>query len=363
MPMFSVCPSLTVHSLSRLLLVGAVTTMLAACSWFGGGDPEAENALILSPLEIPPDLISPVGDPRLARPALPTVIPAKTVVVDNNSLAASSADCDCNELPSIGERVLPAGKGVQRMREGQRRWLMVQAEPEQVWPLARGFLEMRGYRVARDEPAIGLLETDWKAVFADDASASSAEANWRERLRIRIEPAEQVGRTEIFLTQRHSQRVSGEWALRPADTDRAVEMLNRLARHLAAEEVQDAIPLQPLNARIESDADGHTVLQIKTTFDQAWRRTRLALDALGFTIEDQNRANRTFYVYNELPSGLSEDDLRFGKPRSATVREEYRLQLQERDEYINLSMRNKAGQVDESLVARHVLTLLLGQFQ
>lgn len=355
-------PFPTFHSLSRLLLIGAAALLLGACSWFGGGDSETGGAVLLPSLEIPPDLITPVGDPHLARPNQPTVAATKTAKPDSSKLAeAPSVDCRCNELPSIGQRVLPAGKGVQRMREGQRRWLMVQAEPEQVWLLVRGFLEMRGYRVERDEPAIGLLETDWKLQYSEGQAENQAQ--WRERLRIRIEPAEQAGNAEIFLTQRHSQRVSDIWELRPADVDRAVEMLNRLARHLAAKDVKDAVPPTPLNARIASDADGHTVLQLDTTFDKAWRRTSLALDALGFTIEDHNRANRIFHVYNELPSGLSEEELKFGKPKDATVREEYWLHVQERDEHINLSMHNKAGEVDESQVARHVLNLLLGQLQ
>jgi outer membrane protein assembly factor BamC len=234
---------------------------------------------------------------------------------------------------------------------------------------------MRGYRLQRDEPAIGLLETDWKPVLADaladkeHATDKNGQANWRERLRLRIEPADQAGRTEVFLTQHHSQRVTGtaeqtpKWELRPSDADRAVEMLNRLARHLAAENVQDAVPLKALLSEIKIDADGHTVLQLATTFDNAWRRTSLALDSLGFTIEDHDRASRIFHVYNELPSGYTEEELKFGKPKSATVREEYWLHVQERGDFTNLSVRNKAGQVDESQVARHLLNLLQGQLQ
>lgn len=359
------------YFLARMLVVGGVTLTLGACSWFAGDDPEAEDALLLSPLEIPPDLVTPKADPRLARPTLPAL--KKSTGGKLASLAP--ADCQCSEPPSIGEQVLPQGKGVQRMREGQRRWLIAQAEPEQVWPLARGFLEMRGYRVQRDEPAIGLLETDWKPVMADasvdekHATDKNGQANWRERLRIRIEPASKAGYTEIFLTQRHGQRVSdaadetAKWELRPADTDRAVEMLNRLARYLAAENVQDAVPLKPLLTEIKVDADGHTVLQVTSAFDIAWRRTSQALDNLGFSIEDHDRANRIFHIYNELPSGLTEEELKHGKPQSATVREEYWVHFQERDEQVNLTMRNKAGQVDESQAARHVLNLLLGQFQ
>lgn len=371
MPMSSVSdPKRVLQTLFRLLLISIATLALGACSWFSGDDAETRDAPLLAPLEIPPDLVSPKGDPRLARPVLPTVNKSKSA--DSKTLAVAPA---VNETPNIGEQVLPQGKGVQRMREGQRRWLVVQAEPEQVWPLARGFLEMRGYRIQRDEPAVGLMETDWKEIFADDradkqsATDKTGQANWRERLRLRIEPAEQTGRTEIFLTQNHSQRVPDatdqqpQWELRPADEDRAVEMLNRLARYLAAENVQDAIPLKPIVASIEVDADNHTVLQIDATFDIAWRRTSLALDGLGFTIEDHDRANRIFHIYNDLPSGLSEEELNYGKPKSATVREEYWVQLQERGDRINLSIRNKAGDVDESQVARHLLNLIMGQFK
>jgi outer membrane protein assembly factor BamC len=367
MPMSSVSdPKSVLQTLCRLLLISTATLALGACSWFSGDDAESRDAPLLAPLEIPPDLVNPVGDPRLARPVLPTVHKSKS----SGSKALAIAPT-VNETPSIGEQVLPQGKGVQRMREGQRRWLIVEAEPEQVWPLARGFLEMRGYRIQRDEPAVGLLETDWKEIFADekDATDKTGRANWRERLRLRIEPAAQAGRTEIFLTQNHSQRgpdtadQQPQWELRPADEDRAVEMLNRLARYLAAENVQDAIPLKPIAASIEVDADNHTVLQLDATFDIAWRRTSLALDGLGFTIEDHDRANRIFHIYNDLPSGLSEEELNFGKPKSATVREEYWVQLQERGERINLSVRNKAGDVDESQVARHLLNLIMGQFK
>jgi len=349
-------------ALRGLFLLMIVAT-LNACSWFAGEDGQAGDARLLTPLEVPPDLVTPQGDPRLARPVLPELGGSSA------KQAAPTVDCQCNEPPRIGERVLPAGKGVQRMREGQRRWLVVEAEPEQVWPLARKFLDMRGYRVQRDEPVIGLLETDWKAQYADEPSAGNAQTNWRESLRIRIEPAEKPGYTDIFLTQRNSQRVAGEseqesrWELRPADKDRAVEMLNRLARYLATEDVSDAVPLQPLDARIDVDSEQSTVIIVKAGFDIVWRRTGLALDALGFTIEDFDRSSRIYHVYNDLPSGLSEEELNFGKKKSATVREEYWIHVREKGEFTHVSVRNQAGDVDESQITRNLLVLLLGQLE
>ena len=361
MSMLSVFHRRIFSTMLRGVLSVSIVILLSACSGFGGDDGQETDAKVLPPLEVPPDLVTPQGDPRLARPVLPKVKPS------SKAPATSTADCRCSKPPRIGEQVLPPGKGVTRMHKGDRRWLVAEAEPEQVWPLVRTFLTLRGYRVSHDEPAIGLLETDWKpryidATNADEKSAGNGQSNWRESLRIRIEPAEEAGRTNIYLTQRNSQRAGKEasWELRPADEDRAVEMLNRLARYLSGENVADT-PLPPLKAHIDMDDSGHTVIIAKAGFESAWRRTSLALTALGFTIEDHDRANRIFHVYNDLPSGLTEEELKYGKERSATVREDYWIHLQTVGETTHISVRNKSGTVDESQVARHLLTLLLGR--
>lgn len=350
----------------RWLFLLVTVTALGACSWLVGGEQQSSSAELLAPLEIPPDLVTPVGDPRLARPVLPKRTASKP-------MDTSAMVCQCSEPPKIGEKVLPAGKGVQRMRDGSRRWLSVQAEPEQVWPLVRKFLDIRGYRVLRDEPAIGLLETDWKARYVEEKGAddttSDGQTNWRESLRIRIEPSEQTGRADVFLSQRNSQRMTGGsesesgWELRPVNEDRAVEMLNRLAQYLAGENVMDAVPLQPLAARIDVNSSENTVIVVEARFDLTWRRTALALTNLGFTIEDRDRTNRLFHIYNDLSAGLTETELKHGKKKSATVREEYWIRVQEVGESTHISVRNKADRVDESQVAQHLLTLLLAQLK
>ena len=352
----------------RSFLVVNVVVLLAGCSWFSDEE-ELGTATVLRPLEVPPDLVRPYGDDKLVSPVspVPTASPQQ------------AADCRCNDRPpSIGERVLPQGKGVQRQRDGQHRWLLVSAEPEQVWPLARKFLEMRGYRVSRDEPAVGLMETDWKNVF--DIAGDNADAEkdtdgiptWRERLRLRLEPGQQSDRTEVYLTQYRSERVTRgdggtdekvQWQLRAPDGDRAIEMLNRFARYLTAENVEDAVSLAPVASKLGSDGDGGSVLIVEADFAKVWRRTGIALDALGFVIEDRNRASRIYSVYNELSTGKSEEELEYGKPQSATVRESYRIQLDQKGDTTELSVRTEAGQVDNSDVAVHVLNLLHSQFQ
>ncbi len=344
----------------RLLFLCTVI-MLSGCSWFSNSDGAVQSAKILPPLEVPPNLIRPTGDPRLTLPELPAA---------SKKAAGETADYRCNEPPRIGERVLPQNQDVQHMRDGQRRWLQVSVEPEQMWPLVRKFVEMRGYRISRNEPVIGLIETDWKNRLGDnqDSMDKNGKANWREMLRIRIEPAERLGSSEIHLSQRNGERVTTDegnpaWQLRKPDEDRAIEMLNRLAQYLVAEDVKDAVPLDPLVTKVNINDDGHSVLLVEAPFDKTWRRTGIALGNLGFVIEDHDRANRIYHVYNDLPSSRSEEDIKYGRPEDATVREEYWVHVNESDTGSIISMHSKLGKPTDSTYARHVLTLLQGQLK
>lgn len=340
--------------LGRVFLAG-VALLLSGCSWFA--DKEAlEEAESLPPLEVPPDLIRPYTADKVAKPVSP-------------GQGAATTDCRCDDRPpQIGEAVLPDGKGVKRLRDARHRWLLVSAEPEQVWPLAKKFLEMRGYRISQEEPALGFMETDWKTRFED--AENTGAPGVRERLRIRLEPGQQAQSTEVYLSQYNSERVesaedsSGEkWRLRDSDNDRAVEMLNRLARYLAGENVEDAVALSPMKSRLATDGENGSVLVVEAELDKAWRRTAIALDALGFVIEDRDRVNRIYKVYNELSTGKTEEELQHGKPESATVREEYRIHLDQEDSNTMISVRNEAGQIDNSDVAMHLLNLLQAQFK
>lgn len=340
----------------RGIVLFGVAVILAGCSWFSNKD-DADKAKSLPPLEVPPDLIRPYSQDKVVEPVLPEKATVQT------------KDCQCDDKPpKIGEAVLPSGKGVQRLRDGRHRWLLVSVEPEQVWPLAKEFLERRGYQVSKNEPAVGLMETDWKNRF--DNTNDQGISNSRERLRIRIEPGQQAGSSEIYLNQYSSERIASpgqpesvQWQLRESDKERSIEMLNRFARFLSGEKIEDVASLSPMKSRFDSDSDGGSVLVVEAEFEKVWRRTALALDALGFMIEDKDQTKGLYKVYNELPSGKTEEELQHGKPESATVREEYLLYLVREGGNTLISVRNETDQIDTSEVALHLLNLLHGQFQ
>ena len=324
-----------------LLFLGIIA--LTAC-----GSSSERDAATLPPLEVPPDLVKPRVDNQMQLPTLPKA-------------AAAPTGQATTDLPRIGEAVLPPQRGVHLRREGDRRWLTVEAEPEQVWPLAAKFLVARGYRVAREEPVVGLIETDWKPIFADDAANENPVL--RERLHLRLEPGERAGMTEVFVSQTASERAGDAWQMRAPDEERAAIMLNRFAQYLGGQDVKQETPLTPLASKMDSDADGNPVLRVQAPFEQTWRRTALALETLGFTIEDADRSNRIYSVYTEVSTGKTEEELKYGKPESATVRDAYQVHVTEDGESTLIGVGGKSGWAEGTQQARHLLNLLQGQLK
>ena len=51
-----------------------------------------------------------------------------------------------------------------------------------------------------------------------------------------------------------------------------------------------------LRAKINKSADGLASLTVNDEFDRAWRRVGLALDRIGFVVEDKNRSSGLYFV-------------------------------------------------------------------
>jgi outer membrane protein assembly factor BamC len=80
-------------------------------------------------------------------------------------------------------------------------------------------------------------------------------------------------------------------------------MLRRLMIRLGSEEKRATAAVQaaqekPLE-RAKPDAwyaDGAGTLEVDESFDRAWRRVGLALDRVGFTVEDRDRSRGLYFV-------------------------------------------------------------------
>jgi outer membrane protein assembly factor BamC len=226
--------------------------------------------------------------------------------------------------------VLPTSTGVRVERDGNQQWLVVQGTPEQVWPRVREFWLKEGFLIRTEDPRTGILETEWAENRADipqgpvrkmigKALDAVYSAGTRDKYRVRLERGQDGGATEVFLTHRGVEEVltggpidnSPTWKPRESDPELEAEMLKRMLVFLGVEEQKAQTLLAQreetrVRANLVSDSSG-SMLIIGEDYSRAWRRTGVALDRVGFTVEDRDRSTGTYYVRYNDPLGEQEE--------------------------------------------------------
>ncbi|WP_295626970.1 outer membrane protein assembly factor BamC [uncultured Nitrosomonas sp.] len=295
-------------TLPCLILMFSMTSI--GCNMF----PETKNIDYKSAgkapaLDVPPDLVQPDIDERYSIPELNS--PGSTTFSSYSNERGGRQNTSSSSL-------LPSSfQDVHIERSGTQRWLVIPQSPETVWPVIKEFWQELGFLIKTEVPEAGIMETDWaenrakipqdiiRSVLSTvlDSIYSTAE---RDKFRTRLERNE-VGNTEVYISHRGMVEVlqSGPlnrtiWQPRPADPDLEAEMLSRLMMRFGVEEQKAKLELATSknNTSIERayiDQEG-TALVINEAFDRSWRRVGLALDRIGFTVEDRNREEGIYFV-------------------------------------------------------------------
>jgi outer membrane protein assembly factor BamC len=113
-------------------------------------------------------------------------------------------------------------------------------------------------------------------------------------------------------------------------------------------------------------------LQVQEPFDRAWRRVGVALDRVGFTVEDRDRATGTYFVRyadpgDTQPKGQESffSKLAFWRSSGGSGKqaEQYRVAVKSAGESTDVQVLNKEGAVDASDTSRRILALLYDQLK
>ncbi|MDT8403297.1 outer membrane protein assembly factor BamC [Sulfuriflexus sp.] len=340
-------------------------------------------------LEVPPDLTSSSIDDGLV---VPDIAPATGTA----RLSDYSRE-RVNTQTIRTSAVLPKQDNVRVMRDKSTRWLVIQGSPQQVWPRMREFWLQSGLLIKREDPRIGILETDWAENRADipqdfitrnisklfDSIYSAAT---RDKYRVRLEQGSEAGTTELYLTHRGAEEVIDQstgsstiWKPRPSDPELEVEMLRRMMVFFGVEEDKARNQFASRQNRIEravltQGVDGAASLTVKDDFARAWRRTGLALDRVGFTVEDRDRSRGLYYVRYIDPLKDSNAKKEKGLLDKLTFnifsgdddvqdKSTYLVRLQEQDQQTQVVILNDKGESEKSGTALRILTLLHEQLK
>jgi outer membrane protein assembly factor BamC len=370
----------------------AAAVLLAACSTVSkqleGDKVEYKSASEkkLPPLEVPPDLTRPSGDDRYA---VPDINPkGQATYSEYNKERTTAPD------PSRAT-VLPSQADARVERAGTQRWLVVKGEPDAVWQVVKEFWQETGFIINIENPDAGVMETDFAESRAKvdagvvrnflgkvlDSISSTAE---RDKFRTRLERGTEPGTTEIYISHRgmeevftNSNKDQTMWQPRPPDPDLEAEMLRRLMARFgvkqerAKTEVAQAAQA-PARATLLKGQGGSGTLSINDQFDRAWRRVGLALDRVGFTVEDRDRSKGLYFVRYVDPDadnkttqskGFFSKLNPFGKGDKKPGSEQFRIQVTDADSVSKVNVLNKDGGEEKSETATRILSLLYEQLK
>ena len=311
------------HHAARTVALATVALSLAACTTvFESDKVDYRSAKKAAPLDIPPDLTQLQKDNRYAVP-------------DGRGIATASGFQQARGTPAAGPAAASGAVGpvstdaVRIERAGSQRWLVVKETPEQLWPQLQAFWPSVGFTVESENLQTGIMETNWAENRAKipqdiirrtigkvfDSAYSTGE---RDKYRTRLERRPD-GSTEIYISHRGAEEVlvgpqkeSTTWTSRPSDPGLEAEFLGRLMAQLtgqlkpaevkqATEAVANAAP-EAQHAKLEN---GKVV--VDEGFDRAWRRVGLALDRVGFTVEDRDRVQGVYFVRYVDPDKASKE--------------------------------------------------------
>ncbi len=260
-------------------------------------------------LDVPPDLTQLQRENRYAIPN--TKQGTSTAFVSSLEQGAGPAPAAATIAPDS------AATGMHIERDGSQRWLVINATTESLWPKVKDFWKDSGFLINIENSETGTMETDWAENRAKipqdffrntlgkvfDSIYSTGE---RDKFRTRLERGLN-GTTEIYISHRGAtevlsgaQKESSIWTARPADPQLEAELLSRLMGSLRADGVKAKAavtntPSMQARSKLIKNAAGDFV-QVDEDFDRAWRRVGLALDRVGFTVEDRDRAKGLYFV-------------------------------------------------------------------
>jgi outer membrane protein assembly factor BamC len=326
-------------------------------------------------LEVPPDLSSSTINEA---PAMVESI-SSSRYQDTDSTAGQTA-----VLPATG------ASGMRVERDGDQQWLVILATPSEVWPRVREFWMQEGFLLKLEDPRVGIIETGWAENRADipqglirdtlgkvlDVAYSAAT---RDQYRVRLEAGADSGTTELFLTHRGVEEVvtgpatdtSTVWKPRPTDPELEAEMLKRLMVFLGVEQqkAQNMLATRaPRQVRAELVAnDTGAMLIVREGFSRAWRRAGIALDRVGFAVEDRNRAEGIYYVrYSDPLASQNDEGLLSGLAfwsKDKAVAKQYQIELLARGPETHVVVNDADGNRETSSTGKRILTLLEEQLR
>ncbi|SDI13753.1 outer membrane protein assembly factor BamC [Propionivibrio dicarboxylicus] len=365
----------------------AVSVVLAGCGTISLEskkiDYKSSSSVKVPTLEIPPDLTTPSRDDRYSVP-----------LRGSATFSEYANDRNTQARGTENSAVLPKVDKARIERAGTQRWLVVASAPDKLWDQIKEFWQETGFLIKLEMPEAGVIETDWaenRAKIGQDflrnmlgkVLDSLYSTSERDMFRTRLEPGAEPGTTEIYISHRGmvevyttESKAETRWQPRQADPELEAEMLRRLMVRFGTDQKRADAEIAATKdrgvdrARLTRSNDGSGTLEVQEAFDRAWRRVGLALDRVGFTVEDRDRSKGLFFVRYVDPESESQNKkdgvlskLAFWKPSTPPPQERFRVYVKDGGTQTTVQVLSNEGGIAQNDTARKILTLLHEQLK
>ena len=362
---------------NRIALVASIGIALTGCQAIddivSAEQVDYKSTVRGQPLTLPPDLSQAQINPQYS-----THDGVASAAAYNQAMAKANK-------ANQGTAVLPEQAGMKILRSGDVRWLQLDRDAALVYPDLIAFWTNEGFTINRDNPAAGVIETDWAenrskipGNFRRRALGSIidvvSDSGERERFTTRLERVS--GKTEVFIshermveTQMDRDGTTFKWL--PANEDQGLNaaMLSRLMIFLGAEQAkaEQQVRNPEVVRQVSHNAnfiDGENALGFNVAHDDAYRRVGAALASSGFSIDQSDAAAGTFVVrYLDTDTGEKRQGPNifsrlFGDKGNLTP-VPYTIRVsQGGGQQSIISVQDAQGNIDRSDTARRILTVL-----
>jgi len=296
-------------------------------------------------LEILPDLTSPSYENSFRLSEYSKDIQEDVVNLTNKDLQEKKS------------KVFSGAADVVVKKSGNRRWVIIDKNPEIVWNLSKEFFKEKGFIIKKSNKKIGIMETDYlenKPIipasslgwFRSMISSQIENVNYTlptvDSYRLRVEPTENENKTEIHLTIRSmSEAVSGSnekfetkyWQYKERDIALENEMLFELMVYLgsesasAREKLINATEDKKIEISLQNGINGYSKLVFNMNLIETWDNLSWAISNLNnVDLEDRDLKEKAFYIKVARTADLGLLTKIFGDD---AVRESYQIQLKQ----------------------------------
>ncbi|WP_105101747.1 outer membrane protein assembly factor BamC [Microbulbifer pacificus] len=283
------------------LLCAAVTT-LGGCGIFGkdgyfrdrGDDYQLADSL--PPLQMPPGVTAKHQEELYEVPQI-----------------SGEVERGAFEVPR--PQALSVNVGLDRVKIqklGNRRWVLVNQPPDEVWPQLHYFLRSAGLQLAMSDAGAGTMETTW-LTFGENPDT-------KDKYRLQVESGVQPDTTEIHV-RHYSAALNApasapvDWPAQSSSPEREGWMIDEMSNALAADNsgaaaslVAQAIGGGKVKVQVMEPAGREPYIALGLGMNRAWATVAHALNTGAYRMHKEDADIGVFYVTYDTDRELSEED-------------------------------------------------------